>query len=61
MINKLHIREMASASSGSSRFTNHVGAGWSEQCLAGAVLMTVVTSSAVTFLIVSRVAHEIDI
>jgi len=45
VIEKLHIRETGSASSGSSRFINHVGAWSSEQCLAGAVLMTLMTSS----------------
>jgi len=54
----LHIRVMGSAISGSSRFTNHVGAGSSAHCFIGAPLTSFVTSSIVTSLNVCSVSLD---
>jgi hypothetical protein len=53
----LHIDAIVSANNGRARLTSQVGAGSSEQCLAGQRLMIFVISAVVTILFPDRTLH----
>jgi hypothetical protein len=55
----LHIDAIVSANKGRARLTSQVGAGSSEQCLAGEQLTIFIISAVVTILIPDRTLHDL--
>jgi len=60
VMDALHINAIVSSNNGRARLTSQVGAGSSEQCLAGEQPMIFVISAVVTILIPDRALHRLS-